>query len=121
MRTGRNFVSALLSLFLPPVAVFLQVGLGLHFWINVLLVFLGFVPAQLHAFWVIASTTHDGREHPEAMSRFLALLVAMFLPPVGVLMRKGLGLAFLVNLVLCCVVWLPGVLHALWVACEDDT
>jgi uncharacterized membrane protein YqaE (UPF0057 family) len=36
-------------------------------------------------------------------------------------MRKGLGLAFLVNLVLCCVVWLPGVLHALWVACEDDT
>lgn len=119
MSTGRNFVSALLSFFVPPVAVFLQVGLGIHFWINLVLVFLFFFPAQLHAFWVIASTDPGGREDPEAMSKFLALVLATFLPPVGVLMRKGLGLAFLVNLVLCAFFWLPGILHALWVACEE--
>ena len=42
------------SLIIPPVGVFLQVGFGLQFWINVLLTLLGYIPGLVHAIWVIA-------------------------------------------------------------------
>ena len=47
----RRIVAAIL---LPPLGVFLQVGLGKHFWINVLLTILGYIPGIIHAVWVIA-------------------------------------------------------------------
>ncbi|HZY56426.1 MAG TPA: YqaE/Pmp3 family membrane protein [Rubrobacteraceae bacterium] len=39
---------------LAPLGVFLQVGLGKHFWINILLTLLGYIPGVVHAVWVIA-------------------------------------------------------------------
>jgi uncharacterized membrane protein YqaE (UPF0057 family) len=42
----------LLSIFLPPLGVFLKVGIGLQFWINVILTLLGYVPGIIHAVWV---------------------------------------------------------------------
>ncbi len=49
----RDFVRVILAILLPPVGVFFQVGLGLHFWLNILLTFLGYVPGIIHALWVI--------------------------------------------------------------------
>ena len=43
----------LLAVLVPPLGVFLQVGLGLHFWLNILLTLLGYVPGIIHAVWVI--------------------------------------------------------------------
>ena len=43
----------LLSILLPPVGVFLQVGIGLHFWLNILLTLLGYLPGIIHAVWVV--------------------------------------------------------------------
>ena len=43
-----------LAILLPPVGVFLQVGLRGQFWINVLLTVLGYVPGIIHAVWVIS-------------------------------------------------------------------
>lgn len=43
----------LIAVVLPPLAVFLKVGLTLHFWINVILTLLGYAPGILHALWVI--------------------------------------------------------------------
>lgn len=43
----------LLAIILPPVGVFLQVGLGLHFWLNILLTLCGYIPGIIHAIWVI--------------------------------------------------------------------
>lgn len=43
----------LLSILLPPVGVFLQVGIGLHFWLNILLTLLGYIPGIIHAIWII--------------------------------------------------------------------
>lgn len=43
----------LLAIFLPPVGVFLQVGFGLHFWINILLTLLGYIPGIIHAIYII--------------------------------------------------------------------
>lgn len=48
-----TLVQILLALFLPPVAVFTRVGLGLHFWLNILLTICGIVPGQIHAIWVL--------------------------------------------------------------------
>jgi uncharacterized membrane protein YqaE (UPF0057 family) len=42
-----------LVIILPPLGVFLQVGLRGQFWINALLTILGYVPGIIHAVWVI--------------------------------------------------------------------
>lgn len=50
---NRDIVRVLLAILLPPLGVFLQVGLGLNFWINVVLTLLGYVPGIIHAVWII--------------------------------------------------------------------
>lgn len=40
------------SILLPPLGVFLTVGLGSAFIINILLTFLGIVPGIIHALWI---------------------------------------------------------------------
>ena len=45
------------AIFVPPLAVFLTVGLGGAFWLNILLTILGGIPGIVHAVWVIAK--HD--------------------------------------------------------------
>ncbi|MGF1473520.1 MAG: YqaE/Pmp3 family membrane protein [Rubrobacteraceae bacterium] len=49
-----DLVRIIAAIILPPLGVFLQVGLGKHFWINILLTILGFIPGIVHAVWVIA-------------------------------------------------------------------
>ena len=48
-----DVVRTILSVLVPPLGVFLQVGLGKHFWLNVLLTILGYLPGLVHAIWVI--------------------------------------------------------------------
>lgn len=48
-----DVVRILLAILLPPVGVFLQVGIGLHFWLNILLTLFGYLPGIIHAIWVI--------------------------------------------------------------------
>ncbi|AFY49340.1 uncharacterized Blt101-like protein [Nostoc sp. PCC 7524] len=49
-----DLVRILCAIFFPPLGVFLQVGIGKDFWINILLTFLGYIPGIVHAVWVIA-------------------------------------------------------------------
>ena len=42
------------AIILPPLGVLLQVGIGKHFWINILLTILGYIPGIVHAVWVVA-------------------------------------------------------------------
>ncbi len=49
-----DFIKILFAILLPPLGVFLEVGLTKHFWINILLTLLGFIPGIVHAVWVIA-------------------------------------------------------------------
>jgi len=48
-----DIIRILLSILLPPLGVFLQVGLGLQFWLNILLTLLGYIPGIIHALWII--------------------------------------------------------------------
>jgi uncharacterized membrane protein YqaE (UPF0057 family) len=48
-----TLVDLLIAIILPPLAVFLNVGLTMHFWINVILTILGWLPGVAHAIWVL--------------------------------------------------------------------
>ncbi|MEM1021139.1 MAG: YqaE/Pmp3 family membrane protein [Pseudomonadota bacterium] len=49
-----DILRIILSILLRPLGVFLTVGLGLHFWLNILLTLLGYIPGIVHAIWIIA-------------------------------------------------------------------
>ncbi|WP_435312093.1 YqaE/Pmp3 family membrane protein [Primorskyibacter sedentarius] len=49
-----DLIRIIAAVILPPLGVFLQVGIGKHFWINILLTLLGYIPGIVHAVWVIA-------------------------------------------------------------------
>ena len=43
------------AVLLPPVAAFLQVGLSTHFFLNIVLTLVGYVPGLVHALWLVFS------------------------------------------------------------------
>ncbi|WP_300464136.1 YqaE/Pmp3 family membrane protein [Desulfobacula sp.] len=49
-----ELIKIIIAILLPPLGVFLQVGIGKHFWLNILLTLLGYIPGIVHAIWVIA-------------------------------------------------------------------
>jgi uncharacterized membrane protein YqaE (UPF0057 family) len=49
-----DLIRILLTILLPPLGVFLQVGLGGQFWLNSLLTLLGYIPRIVHPVWIIA-------------------------------------------------------------------
>ena len=52
-------------------------------------------------------------------NKLILIILSLFLPPVAVLLKKGVGVDLLINIVLCLIVWLPGVIHALYVTMQD--
>lgn len=51
---------------------------------------------------------------------FLRLVVAFFLPPLGVFMQERLGKRFWLNVVLTLLGYLPGIVHAVYVILKYD-
>jgi uncharacterized membrane protein YqaE (UPF0057 family) len=49
-----DIIRIIFSILIPPLGVFLQVGIGGHFWLNIILTLLGYIPGLIHAIWVIA-------------------------------------------------------------------
>jgi uncharacterized membrane protein YqaE (UPF0057 family) len=49
-----DIIRIILSILIPPLGVFLQVGIGADFWINILLTLLGYIPGLVHAIYIIA-------------------------------------------------------------------
>lgn len=49
-----DLIRIILSVLLPPLGVFFQVGFGAHFWINIVLTILGYFPGVIHAVYIIA-------------------------------------------------------------------
>ncbi len=54
LKKNMDVVRIICAIILPPLGVFLQVGIGPQFWINILLTLLGYIPGIVHAVWVIA-------------------------------------------------------------------
>ncbi|MCL1039738.1 YqaE/Pmp3 family membrane protein [Shewanella submarina] len=49
------------------------------------------------------------------MNKILLIILAILLPPVAVFLKKGVGQDLIINIVLCVLFFVPGVIHALWV------
>lgn len=53
--TFSDIFKVIFAIILPPLGVFLEVGIGEDFWINILLTILGYIPGIIHALYVIAT------------------------------------------------------------------
>jgi uncharacterized membrane protein YqaE (UPF0057 family) len=49
-----DLLRVIAAILLPPLGVFTKVGFGGHFWLNILLTLLGYIPGIIHAVWIIA-------------------------------------------------------------------
>lgn len=52
-------------------------------------------------------------------NKLLLVIIAILLPPVAVGVKRGIGLALVLNIVLCLCFFLPGLIHALYVVLKD--
>jgi uncharacterized membrane protein YqaE (UPF0057 family) len=50
---AKDLIILLITLFLPPLGVVLKVGFTTHFWLNLLLTILGYVPGVVHGVYVV--------------------------------------------------------------------
>ncbi|MEG5264427.1 YqaE/Pmp3 family membrane protein [Pseudomonas sp. JDS28PS106] len=50
-----DIIRIIFAILLPPLGVFLQVGLGGAFWLNILLTILGYIPGIIHAIYIIVT------------------------------------------------------------------
>jgi len=52
------------------------------------------------------------------VNKLVMILIAIFLPPVAVFMKRGLGKDLLINILLCLLLIFPGMVHALWIVSQ---
>ncbi|WP_085299966.1 YqaE/Pmp3 family membrane protein [Cognaticolwellia mytili] len=48
------------------------------------------------------------------MNKLVHIILALLLPPVAVFLKSGLGKDLIINIVLCLIFYVPGILHAIW-------
>ncbi len=92
-----DVIRILLAIVLPPVGVFLQVGIGLHFWLNILLTILGYIPGIIHAVWVIVKKWRTDKSRRQSAAAFSserpsvdALLLCLVAPFLAFLHHFGI-------------------------------
>jgi uncharacterized membrane protein YqaE (UPF0057 family) len=49
----------------------------------------------------------------------IALILAIFLPPLGVAVKRGIDIQLFINIFLTMFGWLPGIVHALYIILKD--
>ena len=50
----------------------------------------------------------------------LNIILALFLPPIAVLLQKGVGKELIIDIILTLLGWLPGVVYALYLIAQDQ-
>ena len=48
------------------------------------------------------------------MNKLILIILAIFLPPVAVFFKDGVGKDLLINILLCLLIYVPGIIHAVW-------
>ncbi|UTW44301.1 YqaE/Pmp3 family membrane protein [bacterium SCSIO 12696] len=48
-------------------------------------------------------------------NKLVLIIIAILLPPLAVFLKNGAGKDLIINIVLCFLFWIPGLVHALWV------
>jgi len=67
-------------------------------------------------------TTHPPATRSKVSSNYDVLLyfVALFVPPVPVLLKRGPGADFCINILLWIFGWIPGVIHAWYIISKSE-
>jgi len=58
---------------------------------------------------------------PSSTSDVCLYFLAIFLPPVAVLLKTGCGADFLINILLSILGWIPGCIHAWYIISKNET
>ena len=53
-----EFLKIIIAILLPPLGVFMPVGFGGAFWLNILLTLCGYIPGMVHAVYIIAKRSN---------------------------------------------------------------
>ncbi len=48
------------------------------------------------------------------MNKIVLIILAIILPFVAVFLKKGVGKDLLINIILCFLFYVPGIIHAVW-------
>lgn len=48
-------------------------------------------------------------------NKLVLIVLSIFLPPLAVFFKKGAGKDLIINIVLCFVLFIPAIIHALWI------
>jgi uncharacterized membrane protein YqaE (UPF0057 family) len=48
------------------------------------------------------------------------IILAVFLPPLGVFLTYGIGPTLFINIGLTCLGWIPGSIHAIWAISKHE-
>jgi uncharacterized membrane protein YqaE (UPF0057 family) len=48
-------------------------------------------------------------------NKLVLIIIAIFLPPVAVFLKKGVGKDLVINILLTLLIFFPGMVHALWI------
>ncbi len=59
--SNMDILRIIIAILIPPLGVFLQVGFGGQFWLNILLTLLGYVPGIIHAVYIIVTRGNEAK------------------------------------------------------------
>ncbi|WP_084399791.1 YqaE/Pmp3 family membrane protein [Henriciella aquimarina] len=60
--------------------------------------------------------TTETNAGPASGSQILIIILSILLPPLGVALSRGIGTQFLINILLTILGYVPGLVHAIWLA-----
>lgn len=63
-------------------------------------------------------STHTEAGDPSG-NQILIILLSILLPPLGVALSRGIGKQFVINIVLTILGYVPGLVHAVWLAAKS--
>jgi len=48
-------------------------------------------------------------------NKIVLIIIAILLPPLAVILKKGFGKDLIINIILCLIFYVPGIIHGIWV------
>lgn len=54
------------------------------------------------------------------MNQLVLIILAILLPPVAVFLKSAVGKDLLINIILCLLFYIPGMLHAIWLVTKSQ-
>lgn len=52
------------------------------------------------------------------MNKLVFIILAIILPPLAVFLKKGANKDLVINIMLCLLLYVPGIIHALWLVTQ---